>query len=232
MIILNSPSNPSGAVFDRGGAGADLPHRQGSGHLDSWPTNAMSASCMTSEPFSLASLPGAKETVVVAGSLSKTYAMTGWRMGFVLGPAAVVAGINKLQSHATSNPNSITQKAAIEALNGPQDSVAAMLAEYRKRREYVMGRLRKMPGVKTQTPQGAFLRLSERQRGVQRRHRQCVAILRKAAGRGVRRAGSGRSLRDHRTHPHLLCDFDEGVGARPEPAGAVHRRPRVMRRGT
>jgi aspartate aminotransferase len=67
-----------------------------------------------------------------------------------------VAGINKLQSHATSNPNSITQKAAIEALNGPQDSVAIMLAEYRKRREYVMDRLRKMPGVKTQTPEGAF----------------------------------------------------------------------------
>ena len=109
-----------------------------------------------SEPFSLASLPGAKDTVVVAGSLSKTYAMTGWRMGFVLGPAAVMAGINKLQSHATSNPNSITQKAAIEALNGPQDSVAAMLAEYRRRRDYVMERLRKMPGVKTQTPQGAF----------------------------------------------------------------------------
>jgi aspartate aminotransferase len=84
-----------------------------------------------SEPFSLASLPGAKDTVVVAGSLSKTYAMTGWRMGFVLAPAVVVAGINKLQSHATSNPNSITQKAAIEALNGPQDSVPAMLAEYR-----------------------------------------------------------------------------------------------------
>jgi aspartate aminotransferase len=108
------------------------------------------------EPFSLASLPGAKDTVVVAGSLSKTYAMTGWRIGFVLGPAAVVAGINKLQSHTTSNPTSITQKAAIEALHGPQDSVAAMLAEYRKRRDYVIARLRKIPGVKVQDPKGAF----------------------------------------------------------------------------
>lgn len=155
MIILNSPSNPSGAVFDR----AEMERIFRVAHDKGiW---IMSDECYerflySSEPFSLASLPGAKDTVVVAGSLSKTYAMTGWRMGFVLGPAAVVAGINKLQSHATSNPTSITQKAAIEALNGPQDSVAAMLAEYRKRRDYVMERLRKMPGVKAQTPQGAF----------------------------------------------------------------------------
>jgi aspartate aminotransferase len=155
MIILNSPSNPSGAVFDRAELERIFRIAKDKGI---W---IMSDECYerflySSEPFSLASLPGAKDTVVVAGSLSKTYAMTGWRMGFVLGPAAVVAGINKLQSHATSNPNSITQKAAIEALNGPQDSVAAMLAEYRRRRGYVMERLNKMPGVKTQTPQGAF----------------------------------------------------------------------------
>jgi aspartate aminotransferase len=155
LIILNSPCNPSGAVFDRGELEKIFRIAKDRGI---W---IMADECYErflydSQPFSLASLPGAKDTVLVAGSLSKTYAMTGWRMGFVLGPAAVVAGINKLQSHATSNPNSITQKAAIEALNGPQDSVTAMLAEYRKRREYVMGRLRKIPGVKTQTPQGAF----------------------------------------------------------------------------
>ncbi len=146
-------------------------------------------------------------------------------MGFVLGPAAVVAGINKLQSHATSNPNSITQKAAIEALNGPQDSVAAMLAEYRRRRDYVMERLRKMPGVKTQTPQGRVLRVSQRKRGVPRRHHQCASILRKAAGRRVCRAGAGRGLRNQRTHPHLLRDLDEGVGARSGPAARGSSRP-------
>jgi aspartate aminotransferase len=155
MILLNSPSNPSGAVFDRGELERIFRIAKDKGI---W---ILSDECYErflygSETFSLASLPGAKDTVVVAGSLSKTYAMTGWRMGFVLGPAAVVAGINKLQSHATSNPNSITQRAAIEALNGPQDSVAVMLAEYRRRRDYVMERLRKIPGVKTQTPQGAF----------------------------------------------------------------------------
>src|SRR5690242_5867978 len=155
MIILNSPCNPSGAVFERSEMEKIFRMAKDRGI---W---IMTDECYekflyNSDVFSLASLPDAKETVVVAGSLSKTYAMTGWRMGFVLGPAAVVAGINKLQSHATSNPNSITQKAAIEALRGPQDSVAAMLGEYRKRREYVLDRLGKMPGVKTQTPQGAF----------------------------------------------------------------------------
>ena len=71
-------------------------------------------------------------------------------------PAEVAAGINKLQSHATSNPTSIAQKAALEALKGPQDSVAGMLGEYTKRREYVLGRLRAIPGVKVQDPKGAF----------------------------------------------------------------------------
>jgi aspartate aminotransferase len=155
MIILNSPSNPSGAVFDRAELEKIFRMAKDRG-IWILADECYERFLYNSEPFSLASLPGAKETVVVAGSLSKTYAMTGWRMGFVLGPAAVVAGINKLQSHATSNPNSITQKAAIEALNGPQDSVAAMLGEYRKRREYVLDRLRKIPGVKTQSPQGAF----------------------------------------------------------------------------
>jgi aspartate aminotransferase len=108
------------------------------------------------EPHSLAAIPGMKETVIVAGSLSKTYAMTGWRVGFVLGPAPLIAGINKLQSHTTSNPTSISQKAALEAVRGPQDSVAKMLAEYRTRRDYVLSRLRSMPGVKAQEPKGAF----------------------------------------------------------------------------
>jgi aspartate aminotransferase len=101
-------------------------------------------------------MPGVKDTVLVAGSLSKTYAMTGWRLGFVLAPAAVIAGINKLQSHTTSNPTSISQKAALEALRGSQESVGKMLGEYRKRRDYVVGRLRKIPGVTAQEPKGAF----------------------------------------------------------------------------
>jgi aspartate aminotransferase len=109
-----------------------------------------------SEPFSIASLPGAKETVLVAGSLSKTYAMTGWRIGFGLVPAGVVQAMTKLQSHSTSNPCSISQKAAVEALRGPQESVGVMLAEYHRRRDFVVARLRAIPGVLCNKPQGAF----------------------------------------------------------------------------
>ncbi len=108
------------------------------------------------KPFSIAAMPGAKETVVVAGSLSKTYAMTGWRVGFALAPAPIIGAMMKLQSHSTSNPTSIAQKAAVEAMRGPQDSVPEMLAEYRRRRDFVIDRLRAIPGVTIVMPKGAF----------------------------------------------------------------------------
>ena len=130
IVFINSPSNPSGAVVDR--AEFERIYRM---------TAARGIFLMTDEcychflydgePFSIAALPGAKDTVLVAGSLSKTYAMTGWRIGFALAPAPVIGAMVKLQSHSTSNPTSIAQKAAVEALRGPQDSVDAMLAEYR-----------------------------------------------------------------------------------------------------
>ncbi len=155
MILINSPSNPSGAVF----AWTELEKIFAMAkERGIW---VLTDECYhrflyDSKAVSMASLPGAKDTILVAGSLSKTYAMTGWRIGFVLAPAAVANAITKLQSHSTSNPTSIAQKAALEALNGPQDSVDVMLAEYKKRRDYVINRLRAMPGVKTQVPQGAF----------------------------------------------------------------------------
>jgi aspartate aminotransferase len=155
MVIINSPSNPSGAVMDR--AEFEKIFRL---------TSARGIYLMTdecyckflydSEPYSIAALSGSKETVLVAGSLSKTYAMTGWRVGFGLVPQAVVGAMTKLQSHSTSNPTSICQKAAVEALRGPQESVSAMLAEYRKRRDFVIRRLREIPGVKCAEPRGAF----------------------------------------------------------------------------
>ena len=101
-------------------------------------------------------MPGAKETILVAGSLSKTYAMTGWRIGFALAPAPIITAMMKLQSHSTSNPTSIAQKAAVEAMLGPQDSVPVMLAEYRRRRDFVIDRLRQIDGVSIVMPKGAF----------------------------------------------------------------------------
>src|SRR6476646_7195026 len=155
MILINSPSNPSGAVLDR-------EEFEKIYHL----TSRRGIYLLTDEcychflydgkPFSIASMPGAKETVVVAGTLSKTYAMTGWRVGFGLVPQPIAGAMLKLQSHSTSNPTSISQKAAVEALRGPQGSVDIMLAEYRKRRDFVVQRLRAIPGVTCAEPRGAF----------------------------------------------------------------------------
>ncbi|GAB4404070.1 MAG: pyridoxal phosphate-dependent aminotransferase [Bryobacter sp.] len=154
-VIINSPSNPSGAVVPTEELKRIYALLADKGI---W---VLADECYCrflydDAPFSLASLPGAKENVIVMGSLSKTYAMTGWRVGFLLGPKYVIDACGKLLTHSTSNPNSIAQKAAIEAVKGPQDSVTEMLAEFRKRRDYTLERLRAMPGVTAQTPQGAF----------------------------------------------------------------------------
>jgi aspartate aminotransferase len=155
MVIINSPSNPSGAVMDRGEF-EKIFHATSKRGIYLMTDECYCQFLYGGEPFSIASLPGAKDTVLVAGSLSKTYAMTGWRIGFGLAPAAIIAAMNKLQSHSTSNPTSIAQKAAVEALRGPQDSVKVMLAEYKKRRDFVVQRLRAIPGVTCAEPRGAF----------------------------------------------------------------------------
>jgi aspartate aminotransferase len=155
MVIVNSPSNPSGAVVDR--AEFEKIYRLTSQRG----IYLMTDECYCfflydSEPFSIAALPGAKESVLVVGSLSKTYAMTGWRVGYGLMPAPIIAAMTKLQSHSTSNPTSIAQRAAAEALRGPQDSVKIMLAEYQRRRDFIVKRLRAIPGVTCAEPRGAF----------------------------------------------------------------------------
>ncbi len=154
-IIINSPSNPSGAVIPTSELIKIYALAQKHGI---W---ILADECYCrflyeGEPFSMASLPGGKDTVIVMGSLSKTYAMTGWRIGFLLAPKFVIDACGKLLTHSTSNPNSIAQKAALEAVSGPQDSITTMLAEFLKRRDYTLARLRAMPGVTAQTPQGAF----------------------------------------------------------------------------
>ena len=155
LVIINSPSNPSGAVLSKEEFRAifDLTSRRDIFLLTD---ECYCHFLYEDKPFSIAAAPGAKDTVVVAGSLSKTYAMTGWRIGFALAPAPIITAMTKLQSHSTSNPTSIAQKAALEAMRGPQDSVPQMLAEYRRRRDFVVNRLRQIPGVSITMPKGAF----------------------------------------------------------------------------
>ena len=155
MVIINSPGNPSGAVleteeFER------LYHITSKLGIFLLTDECYSHFLYDSRPYSVASIPHSKQTVLVAGTVSKTYAMTGWRIGYGLAPEPIVVAMTKLQSHSTSNPTSIAQKAAVEALSGPQDSVRQMLAEYHKRRDFVVARLRQIPGVECSMPAGAF----------------------------------------------------------------------------
>jgi aspartate aminotransferase len=155
MIILNSPSNPSGAVMSPKDLKAVV---QLAAERGIW---VLSDECYvylnyTGEQFSVGSLREYRERMLIIGSLSKTYAMTGWRLGYALGPAAVIAAMQKLQSQSTSNPTSIVQKAAVAALNGPQQCVEDMRLEYIKLRDHVVKGLRSIPGVQCTLPEGAF----------------------------------------------------------------------------
>jgi aspartate aminotransferase len=155
LIILNSPSNPSGAVMS--------PEDQTevvrfAAERGIW---VLSDECYvylnyTGKNFSVGSLREYHERIFVCGSLSKTYAMTGWRLGYGLAPAKVVSAMAKLQGQSTSNPTSIVQKAAVAALQGPQECVQEMRAEYIKLRDHIVKGLRAIPGVQCNMPEGAF----------------------------------------------------------------------------
>jgi aspartate aminotransferase len=155
LIILNSPSNPSGAVMSP----EDMTEVvRFAAERGIW---VLSDECYvylnyTGREFSVGSLNDYRDRMVVVGSLSKTYAMTGWRMGYALAPAAVIAAMQKLQSQSTSNPTSIVQKAAVAALNGPQECVAEMRKEYIQLRDHVLAGLGKIQGIKCARPDGAF----------------------------------------------------------------------------
>jgi len=156
MAIINSPSNPTGGVVD----GQEFERI-----LDLCKRNnlwLMGDECYSHfvyephKPFSIASAKNSKENVIIIGSVSKTFAMTGWRIGYVLAPEPLVQAIIKVQSQSTSNPTSIAQYAALEAMRGTMDTVPVMLAEYAKRRKRIVEGLRAIPGVTCEWPGGAF----------------------------------------------------------------------------
>ena len=154
-IILNTPCNPSGAVMNPDDMRDVLrmAHRRG--------IYVIADECyvylnFTGDIQSAGSVTEAREHLVIIGSLSKTYAMTGWRSGYALGPAPVIAQISKLQSQSTSNPASMVQKAAIAALEGPQDCIQEFRADYIRLRDQVLADLAEIPGVRCARPEGAF----------------------------------------------------------------------------
>jgi aspartate aminotransferase len=154
-IIVNSPCNPTGAVLrpEDFQAMVRLAHQRGI-----W---IIADECYvyldySGRRFSAGSMSEVRERLLIIGSLSKTYAMTGWRLGYALAPAPVISAMQKLQSQSTSNPTSIVQKAAVAALNGPQDCLKDMVEEYIRLRDRMVSGLRAIPGITCNLPQGAF----------------------------------------------------------------------------
>jgi len=154
-IILNSPNNPSGAVFDLEDFRAilKLAHKRG--------IYVVADECYvylnyTGNSFSAGSVTEAKEHMVIVGSFSKTYAMTGWRLGYAMASAPVVNAMTKLQSQNTSSCAHMVQKAAVAAVSGPQDCIAEMKAGYIQLRDQILKALSKIPGITCVRPDGAF----------------------------------------------------------------------------
>ena len=157
LIILNSPCNPSGRVIPPAEFQRIVEVLAERGVYVITDECYLRFVYPPAEVFSAASLPAElRARLCIAGSFSKTYAMTGWRVGYALAPREWTREMLKVQGHSTSNPNSIAQSAAVEALNGPQDSVAAMLAEYTARRAWLLNALREIPRLSCNEPEGAF----------------------------------------------------------------------------
>ena len=156
-VILNSPSNPSGVAYSP----AELEKLAGvilRKQVLAISDDIYEKILYDGLPFAnVASVdPAMKERTVVVNGLSKSHAMTGWRIGYAAGPAEIIAAVTKLQSQNTSNPNSIAQKASVEALNGDQSIVGEMVREFQKRRNIIVERLNAIPGIFCMVPQGAF----------------------------------------------------------------------------
>jgi aspartate aminotransferase len=154
-IIVNTPNNPSGAVMAPEDFTSILRLAQQRGIY------VIADECyvylnFTGRNFSAGSVTEAREHLVIVGSLSKTYAMTGWRLGYALGPAPIVSAMTKLQSQNTSSTAHMIQIAGVAALTGPQRCVAEMKAEYIRLRDQILQALGKIPGISCVRPQGAF----------------------------------------------------------------------------
>lgn len=155
ILVVNSPSNPTGAVLARAELEA-LAEFASEHDLIVVSDEAYEALVYTGSQHSFAACAGARERTVSVYSFSKTYAMTGWRVGYVVAPPPLAAEIAKVQEHLIGCPSSVSQAAALAALTGPKEPVSEMVAEYRRRRDLVAAALDGLPGVTFAAPSGAL----------------------------------------------------------------------------
>jgi aspartate aminotransferase len=157
-LMINNPCNPTGAAYSAEELRAicDVLLR----HPDVWVFTDDIYEKLAYDGFKPATIvevePRLKDRTLTMNGCSKAYAMTGWRIGFAGAPVALIKAMDKLQSQSTSNPSSVSQAAAVEALNGPQESIVAMAKVYQERRDLVVGMLNEAPGITCHKPEGAF----------------------------------------------------------------------------
>jgi aspartate aminotransferase len=157
-LIFNSPSNPSGAGYTRGELKGltDVLMR----HTHVWVMTDDMYEHISYPPFEFCTPaqvePGLYERTLTVNGVSKAYAMTGWRIGYAAGPVELIGAMRKVQSQSTSNPSSISQWAAVEALNGPQDYIGISREAFQRRRDLVVSMLNQATGIQCPTPEGAF----------------------------------------------------------------------------
>lgn len=155
MIILNTPTNPTGAVIPESVLKqiADIAIAR---NIKVLSDEIYSSIVYEGKHTSIASFPGMFDNTIIVSGLSKSFAMTGWRMGWAIAPEEDIKAINKLQSHSISCAVSFAQQAAVEAITGPQQSKYDMVAEFRRRRDLAMDLITEIPGIECNVPQGAF----------------------------------------------------------------------------
>jgi len=169
-VIVNSPSNPTGKVMSGSELGEliDFFHKKNIlVVVDDCYRKIIYTEGEYPSPLNL--VAAAREQVAVVSSLSKSYAMTGWRLGYTIAGETLVAAMTKIQEHSTSNPCSISQKAAVEALAGDQSAVRAMVEEYRRRRDYCARRVDEIGGITYALPDGAFYFFADFSHYIQRK---------------------------------------------------------------
>jgi len=155
LLIINSPANPTGGLFTRGDIEriAELAVRH---DLVVLADEIYGRIVYSGEHVSIASLPGMLERTIVLDGFSKTYSMTGWRLGYAIVPEPLVAPLGRLIINSVSCTSTFSQLAAVEALTGPQDAVDAMVVEFQARRDLIVGGLNSIPGISCLEPSGAF----------------------------------------------------------------------------
>ena len=227
LLMLNSPSNPTGVVYRRDELTA-LADAVLETHVGVLSDEIYEQLCYEeAEPTCFATLrPGLADRTVTISGVSKSYAMTGWRIGWAVAPAPVAKFMTDLQSQETSNPCSVSQYAALEAIEGPQDSVALMRTEFAERRRYVLERVAGLPDVHCLPPGGAFYAFldvkahlgrslgGESVRGLDR-------FLHGRAQAGESRPRHGRGLRCRGLRPDVVRDLQADAGAGLRRAGTI-----------